>query len=170
MQALHMRAEITYPISLDATALQSILPHRGEILFAHSLIVLAHNHYQGHAIWPTHFAAIQGHFPERAIVPGVYLVEAFAQLAGAGLLTGDPYVQSLEKSNVCVLASIRKTAFKHPVFPDRLIEFDIHCRQLGASSVQATGSASHDGIELAQLDILLLHASRERLQLSEQTD
>jgi 3-hydroxyacyl-[acyl-carrier-protein] dehydratase len=159
-------ADNLYPISLNAAALQSLLPHRGEILFAHSLQLLSHKHYQGTAVWPAHFAALQGHFPGRVIIPGVYLVEAFAQLAGAGLLASDTHVQTMDKSHVGVLASIRKTAFKYPAFPDQAIAFDIHCRQLAPSSVQATGAASFEGNELAQFDILLVHASREQLNLT----
>lgn len=157
---------IEYPFSLNQGEIAAVLPHRGEVLFARSLKVLSNDHYQGVASWPASLAALQGHFPGIPLVPGVYLVEALAQLAGAGLLTGDPYVMSLDKRHIGVLAAIRKTSFRQPVFPDQAIDFDIHCRKLGPLSVQVTGSASYRDTQLAQLDILLAHVSQDQLGLA----
>ncbi len=157
-------AHIAYPFTLSAAKIAEVLPHRGEILFANSLTVNSYRDFQGLAIWPESLKALQGHFPGQPIVPGVYLVEALAQLAGAGLLTGDPYTMSLDGNYAGMLASIRKTTFKHPVFPNQAVMFDIHCRQMGPLAVQVTGTAQVNNILAAELDILLVYATAAQRQ------
>jgi len=59
----------------------------------------------------------QGHFPERAVMPGVLIVEALAQVGGI-VLSQLPEVDS----GLCMLAGIDKCRFRRPVIPgDRLV-------------------------------------------------
>jgi 3-hydroxyacyl-[acyl-carrier-protein] dehydratase len=147
---------LQYPIQLDAELIKTFLPHRGEMLFARSITILAHNHHLGIASWPATSAILQGHFPGLPIVPGVLIVEAMAQIAGAGMFAGDPYVQSLDKKLIGVLAQIRKTQFKQPVPADTKVHYDIHCRQLAKLAVQVTGIASVNAQEVAEMEVLLV--------------
>ncbi len=59
----------------------------------------------------------QGHFPERAIMPGVLIVEAMAQVGGV-VLTQLPEAES----GLFMFASIEKARFRRPVIPgDQLV-------------------------------------------------
>lgn len=67
-----------------------------------------------------------GHFPEYPIMPGVLIVDAFAQLSGImmraqGEPASAPETASPRRRRIGVLASIRKMRFLRPVFPgDRM--------------------------------------------------
>lgn len=153
-----------YPFTLDRQAIERLLPHRGPILACQQLIARGPRSYTGTAHWPLDNAVVQGHFPGYPLVPGVLLIEALTQLAGAGLLSADPYVQSLPGERIGVLASVRRCAFKRPVQPAQDVTFEITCRQIGADAVQVSAQALVEGIEVAQLETLLVYV--ERMQLS----
>ena len=159
-----MTAEaLNYPFTLDRPAIQALLPHRGDIFVCEQLRVEGPHHFQGVARWPLENGVIQGHFPGLPVVPGVFLIETLAQLAGAGLLAGDPYVRSLEGDLIGVLASVRKSVFKRPVVPQTEVEFRIQCRQMAPMAVQVGGTVHVGAAEVAQLDILIAYTARPQL-------
>lgn len=152
-----------YPFRLERAQIAELIPHRGDIFFCESLIVEGPHDFKGVARWPLDNSIIKGHFPGLPVVPGVCLIEAMAQLAGAGLLAGDPYVQTLPEGLVGVLAAVRKCAFKRPVMPDCAVEFSISCRQLAPLAVEVSGIARVRDLEVAQLDVLMAYAAKEQL-------
>ena len=152
-----------YPFALDRSEIEALLPHRGDIFVCQRLTVEGPHRFKGMALWPRENVVIQGHFPGLPVVPGVLLIETMAQLAGAGLLAGDPYVRSLTGDLLGVLASVRKCVFKHPVLPHREVEFSIQCRQMAPMAVQVAAIVHADQIEVAQLDILVVYTSRQQL-------
>lgn len=147
-----------FPFSLDRHAIQQLLPHRGPIFACKQLTAHAPRHYTATANWPLDNAIVQGHFPGFPVVPGVMLIEAMTQLAGAGLLSADAYVQSLPNDRIGVLASVRRCIFKRPVLPGQDVIFDVTCRQIGADAVQVSAQAHVAGIEVAQLETLMVYA------------
>lgn len=152
-----------YPFTLDRPAIQALLPHRGDIFVGEHVLVEGPHHFTGVARWPLENGVIQGHFPGLPVVPGVLLIEAMAQLAGAGLLAGDPYVRSLTGDLVGVLASVRKCLFKRPVVPQTDVEFRIQCRQMAPMAVQVGATVHVNAAEVAQLDILMVYTARSQL-------
>ena len=115
------------------------------------------------ANWPLDNAIIQGHFPGFPLVPGVLLIEAVTQLAGAGLLSADSYARSLPSDRIGVLASVRRCAFKHPVLPEQDVTFEITCRQIGPNAVHVLSTASVTGLEVAQLETLMAYVDKTQL-------
>ena len=156
-------SELVYPISLGRDEIAGLIPHRGDIFVCQRLLIEDPHKYAGVASWPRENALIQGHFPGFHMVPGVFLIEAMAQLAGAGLLAGDPYVRSLTGDLLGVLASVRKCHFKQPVLPDREVEFRIDCRQMAPLAVQVGAIVNVDSKEVAQLDVLVVYVPRSQL-------
>ena len=77
-----------------------------------------------------------------------------------GLLSADAYTQSLPRERIGVLASVRRCAFKRPVLPEQDVIFEITCRQIGADAVQVSAQALVEGVEVAQLETLLVYADR----------
>ena len=152
-----------FPFTLDREAIEQLLPHRGPIFACKQLIARGPRAYTAIANWPLDNAVIQGHFPGYPLVPGVMLIESVTQLAGAGLLSADAYVQSLPGDRVGVLASVRRCAFKRPVLPEQDVIFESTCRQVGADAVQISAQARVEGLEVAQLETLMVYADRTQL-------
>jgi len=162
-----VNAQFNYPFTLDRAGIEALLPHRGDIFACERLLIEDPHRFKGYARWTVQNKIIEGHFPGMPIVPGVLLIEALAQLAGAGLLGGgDPYLGSLEGDRVGVLAAVRNCRFARPVLPDREVEFVIQCRQMGPSATQVTAAVSADGAAAGQLEILLAYATKAQLALS----
>lgn len=149
-----------FPFTLDRQAIEKLLPHRGPIFACQQLIARGPRTYTATANWPLDNAIVQGHFPGYPLVPGVMLIESVTQLAGAGLLSADPYVKSLPSERIGVLASVRRCAFKRAVLPAQDVTFEINCRQIGADAVQVTAQALVDGVEVAQLETLMVYADK----------
>ena len=149
-----------FPFTLDRQAIEQLLPHRGPIFVCKQLIAHGPRSYTALANWSLDNAVVQGHFPGFPLVPGVLLIEAVTQLAGAGLLSADAYVQSLPGARIGVLASVRRCAFKRPVLPGQDVSFEITCRQIGADAVQVTAQALVDQVEVAQLETLMVYADK----------
>lgn len=152
-----------FPFTLDRPAIEQLLPHRGPIFACQQLTALGPRSYTATARWARDNAVIQGHFPGYPLVPGVLLIEALTQLAGAGLLSADAYTQALPGERIGVLASVRRCAFKRPVLPEQDVIFDITCRQMGPDAMQISAQARVAGIEVAQLDTLLAYVDRQQL-------
>jgi 3-hydroxyacyl-[acyl-carrier-protein] dehydratase len=149
-----------FPFTLNRQAIEQLLPHRGPIFACKQLIARGPRVYTAIANWPIDNAIVQGHFPGFPLVPGVMLIEAVTQLAGAGLLVADAYTQSLPSERIGVLASVRRCAFKRPVLPEQDVTFEISCRQIGVDAVQVSAHALVEGIEVAQLETLMVYADK----------
>ena len=159
-----MNEPYSYPFTLNRADIESVLPHRGDIFACDRLVIDGTHSFTGYARWNSDNRILAGHFPGLPIVPGVLLIEALAQLAGAGLLKGgDPYLKGLAGDWIGVLASVRNCRFTSPVRPEVDVEFVICCRQMGPAAVQVTASVSTDGIAAGQLEIMLAYASRAQI-------
>ena len=152
-----------FPIVLDVAGIQSVLPHRGDILFVRTVVALTNEHFVGEAFWSSDLQILQGHFPGLPVVPGVFLIEAVAQVAGAGMLVGDDRAASMEADHVGVLAGVRKCSFKRPVPVDVPVSIDVRTRQMSPLAASASGLVSDAAGELASVDILILKTPRNQL-------
>jgi 3-hydroxyacyl-[acyl-carrier-protein] dehydratase len=156
-------AHYNYPIALDRSGIEGLIPHRGAIFACERLLIESHSQFSGVARWPLNHSIIEGHFPGMSVVPGVLLIEAMAQLAGAGLLRGDPYTTTLPQDSIGVLASVRNCWFKSPVLPDSDVEFQIQCRQLSSLAVQISARVEVTAVEVASLSAVIAYVPRDQM-------
>lgn len=130
-------------MSMDIEQIKEYLPHRYPFLFvdrvesyeAGKSIIALKNITMGELVF-------QGHFPDKAVFPGVLIVEAMAQ--AAGILT---YLTIRAKpkttEDLYYFAGIDKARFKKPVVPgDQLIiEIEIIQERKNYSVVRCKGTA-----------------------------
>ena len=59
---------------------------------------------------------VQGHFPEKPVMPGVLIVESFGQAAAA--LTAHGLDKATYENKLVFLMGVEKARFRNPVIPD----------------------------------------------------
>ncbi len=156
---------LSYPMHLDRQAIERLIPHRLPMLFASSVTVLAADHYTGEAVWQADSIVFQGHFPGHPIVPGVMIVEAGAQIAGAGLRAGEPIARDTAPGQVGLLMGIRKCLFRRPVPPGMLLSFDLHTRRMAEQVVNVEGEVHCAQGKVASLEFVFAQAPADQLPL-----
>ena len=114
---------------LDVEQIKKLLPHRAPMLFVEKLAdIVPRESATGYKAVGFNEPYFQGHFPERAVMPGVLIVEALAQTAGALV------VHSLSGSAAPAVyfMTIEEARFRKPVVPGDLLRMPVKAlRQRG---------------------------------------
>jgi len=106
------------PTILTIEEIQKLLPHRYPFLLVDRIVeYVAGERAVGIKNVTFNEPQFQGHFPGRAIMPGVLIVEAMAQVGGVVLMQR-PEVQG----KLSLFAGMDKVRFRRPVVPgDQLV-------------------------------------------------
>src|ERR1700735_5082538 len=105
----------------DIQRLLTLLPHRYPFLLVDRIVEARADEYgvgiKNVTVNEPHF---QGHFPERPVMPGVLLIEAMAQTAGALCVASQ-----LDNTapSVVYMMTIDKAKFRKPVVPGDQVRF-----------------------------------------------
>ena len=108
---------------VDVEGIKRLLPHRAPFLFVERLSdIVPYESAIGHKAVSYNEPYFQGHFPNHAVMPGVLIVEALAQTAGALV------VHSLGLSSESMLVyfmTIEKARFRKPVRPGDMLRMHV---------------------------------------------
>lgn len=110
--------------SMDIMTLMKLLPHRYPFLLVDKIVDIdGDNSAVGIKNVTVNEPHFQGHFPEQPVMPGVLIVEAMAQTAGAICIHNRN-----DKPSLVYFMTIDEAKFRKPVVPgDRL---EIHVRKV----------------------------------------
>jgi 3-hydroxyacyl-[acyl-carrier-protein] dehydratase len=106
---------------MDRDAIQAIIPHREPFLFVDRAEgVVAGERATGYLDVSRDAFWVPGHFPEYAVMPGVLIVEALAQVGALALLS---LVEN--RGKIALFAGIEKVRFKRQVRPGDTLRMEV---------------------------------------------
>lgn len=112
---------------LDVEQIKRLLPHRAPFLFVERLTdIVPGESAVGHKAVSYNEPHFQGHFPSFSVMPGVLIIEAMAQAAGA--LVVHTLGAAGDRSLVYFMA-IDKARFRRPVTPGDMLRFPVKALQ-----------------------------------------
>ena len=138
-------------MSADIARIMKLLPHRYPFLLIDKMIDMD-GEESGTAIKNVTINEpfFHGHFPGKPVMPGVLLVEAMAQAAGALVLNhlGDAHAGKL-----VFFMSIDKARFRKPVLPGDVVHFHVKLSNKRAPVWKYWAEAHVDGKKVAEAEI-----------------
>ena len=130
-------------VTLDVDQIKRLLPHRAPFLFVEKLSDIRPGESAvGHKAVSYNEPYFQGHFPDYAVMPGVLIVEAMAQTAGALVV----YSSKVSKENhVVYFMTIDKARFRRPVRPGDMLRIPVRALRQRGPVWKFSGEAYVDG-------------------------
>lgn len=109
--------------TLDVAQIKKLLPHRPPMLFVERLTdIVKMESATGWKAVSINEPYFQGHFPDYAVMPGVLIVEAMAQTAGAVVM----HSLGLEREkDIVYFMTIEKARFRKPVHPGDMLRMPV---------------------------------------------
>ena len=115
---------VTDAVVLDVERIKKLLPHRAPFLFVERLtdIVMSESAigWKAVSVNEPHFL---GHFPDYAVMPGVLIVEAMAQTAGALVVHSLGFAR---EKRIVYFMTIEKARFRKPVTPGDMLRMPVN--------------------------------------------
>lgn len=142
---------------IEAREIMNILPHRYPILLVDKIVEIElGKRIVGLKNVSANEPVFQGHFPGFPLMPGVYILEAMAQVGGILM------IKSLELEigkYAIVFAGIDEARFKRPVYPGDQLLMELEVLSLKRSLSKMKGTARVDSEVVATA--ILYAAARE---------
>lgn len=140
--------------------IEALIPHRDHALFLVQADIM--DDYTGTAKvqWEATHPVLVGHFPDFVIVPGMFLLEAAAQLGGLIIAHKEDVDLSRELG---VLTAVKKLIIYAPVRPGQLTEYRVRVQPQGQGYYEVTGTAQVGLVKVVSFSLLLVRVSRSVL-------
>lgn len=150
-------SETTEPTTLESLDILQImrrLPHRYPFLLVDRIIdIRGDASCIGIKNVTINEPQFQGHFPEQPVFPGVLLIEAMAQIAGA---IGIKAHGNAEPPRSVYFVTIDQAKFRKPVVPGDRIEFHMAKKAQKRNIRWYSGRALVDGVLVCEAQISVL--------------
>lgn len=137
--------------SMDIQQLMLMLPHRYPFLMIDRIVDIDGDNsavgIKNVSINEPHF---QGHFPARAVMPGVLILEAMAQTAGAICIAA---AGKGPTPTIVYLTSIDSARFRRPVVPGDVLLIKVRKLRQRMNLWRFSASAEVDGVVAAEAEL-----------------
>ena len=134
-----MRPDVTQEsCPIEREVIKTFLPHRDPILLVDRVLSFDESKITTEIVLGDHRELFQGHFPDRAILPGIYMIEMAAQ-AGALLIS---LSKGLEVGKFIAFSGVDKVKFRRPVQPDDTIRVDVEIVKIRGPFYKFSGTVS----------------------------
>jgi 3-hydroxyacyl-[acyl-carrier-protein] dehydratase len=129
--------------SLDVEQIKRLLPHRAPFLFVERLCEIRPGESAvGCKAVSYNEPYFQGHFPDYAVMPGVLIIEAMAQTAGALVVHS---LKLASENKVVYFMTIDKARFRRPVRPGDMLRIPVRALRRRGPVWKFEGKAFVDG-------------------------
>ncbi len=140
---------------LDSRQIQQLIPHRHPMLLVDRILEIEEgvravgikNVSHGDAFFV-------GHFPEYAVMPGVLIIEALAQVGAVALLQ-----MPENRGKIPFFAGIDGVRFKRQVVPGDQLRLEVALGKFRAGFGKGTATATVDGVLAAKGELLFALAT-----------
>lgn len=113
---------------LNVEQIMSFIPHRYPFLLVDKITnIVPHESAIGIKMVTMNEWFFQGHFPEKPIMPGVLIIEAMAQTAGALVMYSLQQEKSVsaQQSKAVYFMSVEQAKFRQPVVPGNVLQLHV---------------------------------------------
>ena len=135
---------------LDIEAIKQILPHRYPFLLVDRILALEPGKRAvGLKNITVNEPFFQGHFPQRAIMPGVMIIEIMAQVGGVMILSVEEH-----QGKLAYIGTVDNAKFRRPVVPGDTLEVEVELLRLRGNAGKVKCVARVGGEEAAEAEIM----------------
>jgi len=135
---------------LNVEQIKEVLPHRYPFLLVDRILEMEPgSRVVGLKNVTITEPCFQGHFPEQAVMPGVLIIEAMAQVGAAMVLSGRQGRDGL----ALYLMALDDVKFRHPVVPGDQLRLEMTMLREKQKVVRMRGEAFVDGTLVAEAEI-----------------
>jgi 3-hydroxyacyl-[acyl-carrier-protein] dehydratase len=135
---------------MNVEAIRQILPHRYPFLLVDKIMELdAGVSCMGVKNVTVNEQFFQGHFPTEAIMPGVLIIEAMAQLGGVMMLAVPEH-----RGKLALIGGINKARFRKPVLPGDTLLLHAKVLRVRGDIGRVYCHATVEGTTVAEAEIL----------------
>jgi 3-hydroxyacyl-[acyl-carrier-protein] dehydratase len=146
--------------TIEIDRILQILPHRWPFVLIDRVTEVRANEYiVGHKCVSIAEPWFQGHFPQRAIMPGVLILEALAQIGGILAYATEPFDAT---SSLMYFLGIDKAKFRRTVTPGDRLDLRVAVIHHRTNVWKFQGEASVGGTLCASAELLASVVDRER--------
>ncbi|HUY11707.1 MAG TPA: 3-hydroxyacyl-ACP dehydratase FabZ [Candidatus Dormibacteraeota bacterium] len=144
---------------LDIRQIMDILPHRYPLLLIDRIVELEPMvRARGYKNVTFNEPVFTGHFPNNPLLPGVYMIEAMAQLGGCVVMEPGEFSRKTP-----YLAGIERAKFRRPVIPGDRLMMDVRLVRQRRNIGWVKAEATVDGEYACSAELMFSIASDPRM-------
>jgi len=136
--------------SMDVQEISAVLPHRFPFLMVDRIVEIHDDSIVGIKNVTVNEPHFTGHFPGFAVMPGVLIIEAMAQVSG--ILVGKMAPHT--RGRIMYLAAVENAKFRKPVVPGDQLRIEMKMLRLKHAVAKIQGLATVDGQVVAEATLM----------------